>query len=328
MKPPIFAAFLVLTAFFFSLEASAYKPTLEKGPAEKPTLKSGEDTVLVGKDGAKKFFDARKEKMNCRRDLEKARTRWKKANTDLKKLVADKADAKDIDAQSETLLKEKKEFLEFMQECGECATRTTIETRAVREPSYKADWYVSEGSCQLDLPKAEDGKKYLKTIGDSLLDITKYAHYWPGGFADVMEFKLVDHATGAISDKKKIEASPYYAYVVTRGLDLGILIGPSYYIKSPWERDEKKFVLTFETEKAHRNFRAPRVDWVSASGRKRQVRAVPLPGAMGLWYVDDKGYLRYATAADFPGGIEFDVEMAWEILLGTLLAVSERVNPT
>ena len=221
--------------------------------------------------------------------------------------------AEDIDCRYE-LDKAKKDgaprpvLLKWMARCGECAVRPQGEPIVIKKVTHTEVWYVSDGSCQLDT-----GKSFEK-LSQSLLDMRQYPKK-TGGFHALLEFIGYDGTT-----KKPIEIateSPFEAFVAISGpVFLGIPTAASYYIKNEFKKDENYFHLKFSATPPPPGYTYPTLS----------VPQMRLSRVLGSWYVDRDGYIRYFTAADFGLKMQYAADLASEIILDTLVQLTERAQ--
>ena len=310
-----FLFFLLFSVVQIPLSLADVRPTL-------PAL--GEDRALTGDKPAADFFAIRRQNATCRADLDRARILFSKARVELMELVAAAPGTALIDSAEKRSEIARRRLLKKTEECGECATRE-VEMRSVQTAGRKENWYISDGSCQLE---GVDTVAAYHRMVDSLLHLRQYPQRY-GGFADLLEFVGVDENSGEILPQlDKAEASPFFTFVAIRGPNLGILTAFSYYIKNEFEEkssgEKRQFVFSFHGTKPPREFRTPLVYQVTASGKKIPAQQIKLPQVMGLWYLNSDGYIRYHTSADFGVSLKFAKELARDILLDTIVQLSER----
>lgn len=296
---------------------------------ERPKIpEAGRDLVLANGKTIEEFFASRKTATECRQRIVELRSAVGQAKQHLAELVSKGAPAEEINMAEETQRKKRKLYVKAVGECGDCATRK-IEHRIVEIDGRKGNWYIADGSCLIDSDSASKAARAYLDRRDSLLLVSKYATH-TGGLSNILSFQLVDPETGEIiTGRERIQVSPYYSFIAVRGPHLfGYYTAAAYYQKAYFSETEKagigQFSLKYEAEPLPSGFRPPDIFEHFASGEKQPVKHVVLSDAQGSWYLDSGGYLRYHTAADFGLTLKFMEDLAQEILLETLVEMSER----
>jgi hypothetical protein len=265
----------------------------------------GEDFILSGGKPMTEFFHSRAANLDCRDELNRLKTRY----------------LSDGSSRDELLVK--------LEECGDCATRE-VTTTTVPTGGRTEEWYISDGSCQLEGDKDTLAAGYRR-IKNSLLHLKRYPQKF-GGFPYVLEFVAVDPTTGAILRDVDEVTQPFYSFLSVMGKDpLGFILPAfSYFIRNDFKEiaEGKEFNLTFRTAKPPRGFQNPDVYHLEANGDKTWAVQVNIPAVHGMWYLsrheDKRLYMRYHTAADFMMQIPYAKSFAREVLMETIFLLSQR----
>lgn len=282
-----------------------------------------EDKVLYGNETRQKFFDSRALDLECRSKLDLARLEYDKSNSHLNDAMAKPADRDTISHLEKEMLRQKKNLIAFLFQCGSCATHP-VERRDIDDQI----WYVSDGSCSVH---GSTSTQMYKRAQSFLRGIRNYPQYL-GGLTNVLEFVVVDPKNGkALWETNYPTASPVDIFISVRGPKvLGFLTAVSYFSRGTFgeSSDGKEFSIQFNSKRPTMGFRAPRVYYLPAAGRvpgqleteRIEAQQVSLHTIRGSWCLNSDGNLRYFTAADF--GELFQGSTALAGLMGTDLALS------
>jgi hypothetical protein len=273
------------------------------------------------------FFAKRLQNSRCQTELSTEREQYLAARTHLENLVKQSASAAAIDQAEETADKCRLALLQKVKECGPCATQDL--DRKVVTTNKKEYWYLIDGSCYLGADQSQATlDRYFDRAVARLKNITKYPGK-RGGFKPLLEFNEIDMQTwDLLPPVDKVENNPFYAFIGVRGpVALGIPVGFWYVFKNDLiekqQGDFKEFIIRFETVKKPANFPTPDLKIQSASGKLSSTMQRELTLVQGMWYVNNRGYIRYYTGADFGISIPFGVDFALNTLLDTLLTLTE-----
>ncbi|MBM4304060.1 MAG: hypothetical protein FJ112_07000 [Deltaproteobacteria bacterium] len=294
----------------------------------RPTIPNpGEDLKLTQGRPVAEFFAKRLENSQCQKELNREREGYLADRTHLENLVKQSGNAAAIDQAEETADKSRLALLQKIKECGPCATQDL--DRKVVTTNKKEYWYLTDGSCYLGADQSQSTlDRYFDRAVARLKNITKYPGK-RGGFKALLEFNEIDMQTGELlSPVDKIEKNPFYAFIGVRGpVALGIPVGFWYIFKNDvierQQGDLKEFIIRFETVKKPANFPTPDLRIQSASGKLSSTMQRELTLAQGMWYVNNRGYMRYYTGADFGISLPFGIDFALNTLLDTLLTLME-----
>jgi len=312
-------------AAFFLLLAANLAPAYAD---ERPVLPEvGPDKKLTGGNPAA-FFSARAADLRCQEKLTPARHSLVAAEKEVIKLVEEKSAASVIERAERNVAAARETYLDVLEICGPCATRE-IEKRKLITVTKTEIWNISDGSCYLDEKKF--GKPAFERMLKYLARTDSYAAYRKGGLRNILEFVPIDPGTGTLRPEWLVFDKPFFVFISVMGPTiLGETLSPQYVILNETkEVNAKEFShwgLSFKGVPAPRGFNVPDVYVHSASGRKTLTRALKLPSVLGQWYIDNKGNLRYFTAADFGMlGIAsgFTTKLARQVILETLAHVYE-----
>lgn len=329
----------------------------------------------------REFFEERAKKTDCVAGLNTARAAFRKIQGEVNALLAarkpntltdgnEDAEFKkandEIDKKTVPYDAARTEMLKKMAECGECAT-LPLEPRSVDVGANKTqNWYISTGFCQLPLPnKTPKERKVLvdifKNLSESLATTSRYPRTNPGGFTNILGFKVANPKDLSVTADDKMPASPLKLFLWVLGPDTGITqLGFLYYLDAAFatkrladvEKDwttavsaEPKtidaasppptpadFELRFETTPDPRITLLtktkvkgmPAVSNTTLSGRALSTTMMWLKNVQGQWYLTSDGYIRYYTAAEFPIKIPDIDERGRRVLLETLSEISAR----
>ncbi len=227
-------------------------------------------------------------------------------------------DALDAAGKANDLVRD--ELVILIEKCGECSTQDVVPwtVRADRvEP--ERTWYVSDGSCQLLTKDTAELKAFYEIAKTSLLDTTNYLKFAPGGFDNILNFNYVSQ-TGPGSfkfepEKNELPIGTFKMAIWVLGPKIHELF-PALsfrYLMNATTSDavaeadgiaHDGFRFTFTSEQPALVNRVERLfpkvgDW-SPAGRPLPVSQKTLFHVIGQWYVNEDGYARYYTAAQFP----------------------------
>lgn len=295
--------------------------------AERPKIpEPGVDLKLTQGIPVEQFFSSRLQNAQCQNELKSAESSYQADKKALKDLVNQHASGTQIDSAEQKMVESRKALLAKTQACGPCATQN-LEKKIV-VTNKKEYWYLTDGSCHLGNLDAKDLNIYFENAVNRLKNITKYPSK-SGGFRALLEFNEIDMETGELLPPvEKVDHSPFFAFIGVRGpVALGIPVGFWYIFKNDLiekeQGDLKEFSIRFESVKKPANFPTPSLKITTASGKQQNTAQRELTLVQGMWYVNNKGYFRYYTAADFGMNIPFGTEFANETLLDTLLTLKE-----
>jgi hypothetical protein len=287
----------------------------------------GEDLKLTKGIPVDQFFAARLQNTRCQTELKTAQQQYLAAKNKLKSLVSQNQNASTIDKAEKEMDDTRKVLLAKTQICGPCATQD-LEKRVVTTQK-KEYWYLTDGSCRIGLNEdATSLNRYFENALSRLKNIKKYPGK-QGGFKALLEFNEIDMETGELLPQvEKVEHNPFFAFIGVRGpVALGIPVGFWYIFRNDLiekeDKDLKEFAIHFESVKKPANFPTPDLKIQSASGKLHSTMQRELSLVQGMWYVNNRGYFRYYTAADFGINIPFASDFALSTLLDTLLTVTE-----
>ncbi len=334
---------LALTPGLLAAEKIKTKIVAERPPVPSDCV----DLELVGAGGPRPFFEKRAENAQCRTQLDAAFLEYETTRAKIEALKAERdpaaaaddaklvAQNKQIDSLGADLKTKRAAILGFMQECGECATKdVTALTVMPKMGRGKEAWYETDGSCQIPSTETAVLEKAFSSISDSLVHAKRYPLYSPGGFANVLDFQVVD-GLDFKSDVDAFPPSPLNLGVWVRGLKLpgfDFSLAFRYFIEAKYGTQNrgatKEFSLSFSTVEDPDVLRALKfpddVKDRSPSGRPIEVIPKNLLNVRGLWCVNSEGYIRYYTAAEFPYQSPQLAKLGRDILLDTLIALSSR----
>jgi hypothetical protein len=314
------AKFLVLSTVFFytGLALAADRPKI---PAPEVDLK------LTQGISVEQFFGARTQNEQCQKELNQKQTQYNADKKEVQSLISQHAQASVIDNAEGKMQQSRLLLLKKVQECGPCATQD-LEKKTVTT-NKKEYWYLTDGSCFIGSGLSQSTlNTYFDRAVARLKNITKYPAK-RGGFNALLEFNEIDMETGALLPPvEKVESNPFYAFIGVRGpVALGIPVGFWYIFKNDLIEKEsgdlKEFVIRFESVKKPANFPTPDLKIQSASGKLSATMQRELTLVQGMWYVNNRGYFRYYTAADFGISIPFAIDFALNTLLDTLVTLKE-----
>ncbi|NBX68338.1 MAG: hypothetical protein EBR01_05165 [Proteobacteria bacterium] len=295
---------------------------------ERPSIPSaGEDMKLTKGVSAQQFFAARLEDKQCQEQLQIVRAQFESDKKALNDLVLQKADATIIDHAESKMVESRKDLLMKTRQCGLCTTQDL--DKKVVTTNKKEYWYLTDGSCYLGINKSQSelDQLYERAVR-RLKNIKKYPSK-NGGFRALLEFNEIDMDSGELlPPTDQVEHSPFYAFIGVRGpVALGLPVGFWYVFKNDLIEkqtgDLKEFIIRFESVKKPANFPTPDLKIQSASGQLHSTIQKELTLVQGMWYVNNQGYFRYYTGADFGVNIPFGIDFALNTLLDTLLTLTE-----
>lgn len=287
----------------------------------------GEDLKLTKGLSVEKFFGARLEQSQCQEELKSAEAKYLSDKKELNDSISAKNPAEISDRAEEKMDQSRKILLAKTEMCGSCATQD-LEKKIVIT-NKKEYWYITDGSCFIGHHKDE---ATLNQIFEQAVARLKNIKRYPGksgGFKALLEFSEIDMETGELlPPKEKIEVNPFFGFAGVRGpVALGLPVGFWYIFKNIFESKEKdnfkEFVMRFETVKKPANFPTPELKIHAASGTESATLQREVLLLQGMWYVNNLGYFRYYTAADFTLTIPFGIDFARNTLLDTVLTLSE-----
>jgi hypothetical protein len=339
-----------LLAFFSSLLIASSPPKVVDQRPEVP--KAGIDLELFGAQSPRDFFERRAADSACVSDLNKAKAAHRASKVAIDQMLSQRKPntrkdgqedaafklANDaLDAREKQLRAEWETVLETHRKCGECTTRE-VQYVSVKPAANRSKelWLVTDGSCQIPSKEPAVLKGAYEKIADSLLYAKRFLASSDKGFTNVLDFQLVDKAT--------LEFAPSADRFPTSPVNLGIWVLGSefpgigflafrYFIQGDYrtrsdETGRNEFALSFSTTEdatVLRKIKFPAdPKALAASGRPLGLKVYPLQNVRGLWYVDSDGYIRYHMAAVLPFSTAGIMKAANDILLGTLLTLSDR----
>lgn len=338
----------MLKLFIFALALVAGLASAEKSEpktvAEPPALPSScVDLDLVGSDGPRPFFEKRAQNPECRNKLDAAFRDHQALVAEIEALKAKRVSEpaelakqnKEIDALGAGLKVKQAAIRASMLECGECTAKDAVALKVLGKVGKSAGtWFETDGSCQIPVSDPAVLEKAFSLISDSLLHAKRYPLYSPGGFSNVLDFQVVD----GLKFKPEVDEFP------PSPLNLGVWVrGPNnlpflgavafrYFVEAKYDFYEnasaKEFTLSFTTTEDQKTIRAiefpDNVTDRSTSGLPLKVKPFSLARVRGLWCVNNDGYIRYYTAAEFQFNVPFAADLAKDILLDTLITLSSR----
>lgn len=294
------------------------------GLAAQPTHPApGYDSQLMGGQTPEKFFEARRGMTQCRTELAKARETWTNAKVVLQDMVKAGKSSGEIDTQEELTEEKYGELVEKVQQCGDCA---------VQDVAKIDSWYITDGSCFINNLSKEELAQAFERRSESLLNVEDYP-VETGGFKNIFTYFLVDPVTGKELKDTKATEDNFHSFISIKGPKLlGVQVAFGYFYENQIERKthsdgDRQFIHNFTAQKPPRGFRMPRVYTVSASGKKTTIRHLRLQKVIGQWYIQENGYIRYFTAADFGMSLDFASNIARRILTETLMDMASRGVP-
>lgn len=296
--------------------------------SERPMIPvPSEDLKLTQGLPAKQFFASRTENKQCQDELRSARTEYETDKKTLKDLVSQKSNGQAIDQAEIKMDESRKALLLKTRQCGLCTTQDL--DKKVVTTNKKEYWYLTDGSCHLGLNKeqGELDRIYERAV-HRLKNIKKYPGK-TGGFRALLEFNEIDMDSGELLPPvDEVDHTPFYAFIGVRGpVALGLPVGFWYIFKNDITEkqtgDLKEFVIRFESVKKPANFPTPDLKIQSASGQLHSTIQKELTLVQGMWYVNNQGYFRYYTGADFGINVPFGIDFALNTLLDTLLTLTE-----
>lgn len=317
LKP---AAFLIL----FSLTINS---GLSFGASRPQIPEAGPDLKLTQGISPEQFFSNRLKDSQCQNELSVARNEYSANKQALENLIEKHASSDAIDRVEKQLEESRLQLLTKVRQCGECATQD-LERRVVTT-TKKEYWYLTDGSCFIGNDKDQTtlNRNFDRAVA-RLKNIKKYPKK-NGGFNAILDFSELDMDTGNfIPPVEKVENNPFYAFIGLKGpVALGIPVGFWYVFKNDIVEKEtgdlREFILKFESVKKPANFPTPDLKIQSASGKLSSTMQRELTLVQGMWYVNNRGYVRYYTGADFGVSIPFAIDFALNTLLDTLLTLTE-----
>ncbi len=298
------------------------------GVGDRPTIPaSGEDLKLTQGVPTKKFFADRLADKQCQAELQTVQTQYQYNKKALNDLINQKSSPESIDRAEEKMNESRNLLLGKTRKCGSCANQD-LEKKVVTTHK-KEYWYLTDGSCYLGQNKDEAtlNRIYEKAVS-RLKNIKKYPSK-SGGFKALLEFNEIDMNSGdLLPPVEKIDYTPFYAFIGVRGpMAFGFPVGFWYIFKNDLIEKEqgnlKEFSIRFESVQKPANFPTPELNIQSASGKLFPTIQRELTLVQGMWYVNNQGYFRYYTGADFGINIPFGIDFALNTLLETLLTLTE-----
>ena len=287
----------------------------------------GEDLKLTQGIPVDQFFAARTQNTQCQAELKAANEQYHADKKALNVLLEQKGDANTIDRAEQTADASRKILLAKTQTCGLCATQD-LEKKTVTT-NKKEYWYLTDGSCYIGQGKdSATLNRYFENAVNRLKNMKKYPGK-SGGFRALLEFNEIDMDTGELLPPvDKVDHTPFYAFIGVRGpVALGMPIGFWYIFKNDLvdreQGDLKEFFIRFESVKKPANFPSPDLKIQTASGKQSSTIQRELTVVQGMWYLNNRGYYRYYTGADFGINIPFGTDFANNTLMDTLLTLSE-----
>lgn len=307
---------------------SAALVTVSAFAGERPSIPNpSEDLKLTQGLPAKEFFSKRVEDKTCQEQLQSARSLFEGDKKALNELISQKENPESIDLAETKMSESRKAYLEMTRKCGLCTTQDL--DKKVVTTNKKEYWYLTDGSCHLGLNKAQsDLDRIYERAVRRLKNIKKYPGK-NGGFRALLEFNEIDMDSGELlPPTEQVDHSPFYAFIGVRGpVALGLPVGFWYVFKNDiiekQNGDLREFVIRFESVKKPANFPTPDLKIQSASGKLHSTIQKELTLVQGMWYVNNQGYFRYYTGADFGVNVPFGIDFALNTLLDTLLTLTE-----
>ncbi len=339
-----------LLVFVTSFQILAGPPKIVDQRPEVPG--AGADLELFGAQTPREFFAQRASDAACVSDLNKAKAAHRASQDAIKEMLAQRKpnarkDSQEdsaykvandaLDAREKQLRAEWETVLETHRKCGECTTRE-VQYYSVKPTANRGKelWLVTDGSCQIPSNDPAVLKGAYEKVSQSLLYAKRFLATSEKGFTNVLDFQLVDKSTLEFTPSAdRFPASPVNLGIWVLGSEFpGIgFLAFRYFIQGDYRtrtdasgRDE--FALSFSTTEDASVLRKvkfpadPRA--YAASGRPLGLKVYPLQNVRGLWYVDSDGYIRYHMAAVLPFSTAGIMKAANDILLGTLLTLSDR----
>jgi hypothetical protein len=339
----------VLKLFIFALALAPGLASAEKAErktvAEPPALPTScVDLELVGPEGPRPFFEKRAQNPECRNKLKAALQDQQALVAKIETLKAERAAEpaklteknKKIDDLGPDLKAAQAAVRAAMLECGECTTKDVVALNVLGKVGIGnsgATWYETDGSCQIPSTDSKVLENAFAVISDSLVHAKSYPLYSPGGFANVLDFQIVDGLTFK-PEADEFPPSPLNLGVWVRGPKLPVVGGVAfrYFVEANYGFQDrgatKEFSLSFSTIEDGKTLRALKfpdnVKDQSTSGLPMNVKPIGLAKVRGLWCVNTDGYIRYYTAAEFPLNVSSAADLAKDILLDTLITLSNR----
>ena len=314
------AQFLILTILGFQVN-------LANAAARPQIPEPGIDLKLTKGVPVEEFFASRLNNSQCQTELRNAKSDYENSKKSLQSLIQQHSSADAIDQAEQIKDANRLKLLHKVQECGECSTQDL--DKKVVTTNKKEYWYLTDGSCLIGQDQDPATlNKYFDNAVARLKNIKKYPKK-TGGFNALLEFNEIDMETGALLPPvEKVESNPFYAFIGVRGpVALGIPVGFWYIFKNDLidkeTGDLREFVIKFESVKKPANFPTPDLKIPSASGKLSSTMQRELTLVQGMWYVNNRGYFRYYTGADFGVSIPFAIDFALNTLLDTLLTLTE-----
>jgi hypothetical protein len=287
----------------------------------------GEDLKLTQGIPVDQFFAARTQNTQCQTELKAANEQYHADKKALNVLLEKKGDANAIDRAEQTADASRKILLAKTQICGVCATQD-LEKKSVTT-NKKEYWYLTDGSCYIGQGKdSATLNRYFENATNRLKNMKKYPGK-SGGFRALLEFNEIDMDTGELLPPvDKVDHTPFYAFIGVRGpVALGMPVGFWYIFKNDLvdreQGDLKEFFIRFESVKKPANFPSPDLKIQTASGKQSSTIQRELTLVQGMWYLNNRGYYRYYTGADFGINIPFGTDFALNTLMDTLLTLTE-----
>lgn len=295
---------------------------------QRPVIpEAGEDLKLTHGLPVEQFFAARTQNTQCQAELKAATEQYQADKKSLNELMLQKGDPNAIDKAEQKADASRKILLAKTKTCGLCATQD-LEKKIVTT-NKKEYWYITDGSCYLGQGKdSATLNRYFENAVNRLKNIKKYPRK-SGGFQALLEFNEIDMDTGELlPPADKVDHTPFYAFIGVRGpVALGMPIGFWYIFKNDLidreQGDLKEFFIRFESVKKPANFPTPDLKIQTASGKQSSTIQRELTLVHGMWYLNNRGYYRYYTGADFGINIPFGTDFALDTLMDTLLTLSE-----
>lgn len=292
---------------------------------------TAEDSVLLQGQTARAFFAARTASSDCTTKFQQAKAAFDDARAQLQKLAASGADTTALDNQETAVNAARTPYLAAMAECGPCAAQPAADPTVI-EGDHKQVWYQMDGSCQLPVTdKARLGRVFDK-MSDMLSRFSQYPRQakTADGFNPILALYAINQDGSPAANVDKLPADkPTPAFIAIQG---PLITSFSYFFngtdKVYGDAGSRQYWM-HEEGISPAGVRAPRtVSYLTAGGRKKTAINSALAGANGQWYLNEDGYLRYCTSADFGTQSSFVKNFGQSILLDILSTAYDKAATT
>jgi len=283
-------------------------------------------TVLSDAELGAEHFSSKMIDGNCVARLEKLESEYLAVRTKLKVFLKQ---GSTVDAgKMETLMDGiRPELLEKIQQCGPCTAHEVNSIDPIVYESRTEYWMVSDGSCLLNNRDQSRLQAYFEKAAASLLRLEEYQYRF-GGFRNIIAFwEVIQNRDRKVGP---IESDSLMAFVAVKtpleGEAMGYVIQNQ--IEFPVSKKDSMKISFKSTQSRFYPIPETLVDQ-GINGEKQSYQVAPLPAVTGMWYLNNRGYLRYFTAADFPMRPlieDLAKTLAKDILLETLVELKHRAE--